>query len=234
MEVSISDSFFFIKLTGPGPAKTGAGNATNGSPSTFAMLTTYNTYISGWLADSKKCIVAASYYTSPGTSTLSPPASIPSNYQVKYFDPDVSSGSMVSATLLTMKNVWESSITAFQPPSRLYGGGEISWPYVAVSSSRGILGRLNNVFFAAPVAKNNSEVAPQKINILIDGLRHIITKPHGFPYASTSGSPLGQATSIASQTNGISTTSAEVALSAFETDFNACGPWTYIVKGDGS
>lgn len=234
MEISINDSLFFIKLTGPGPGITGAGNATNGSPTTFAMLTTYTPYISGWITDSKKCIIAASYYTDPGTSTMSPPASIPYNYNVKYFDPDVSSGSMVNASLLTMKNVWESSNTIFQPPSRLYGGGEISWPYVAVSSSRGIIGRLNNVFFAAPVAKNSGEAAPQKLNILIDGFRYIITKPHGFPYASTAGSPLGQATSISSQTNGSSTATAEVAISAFASDFNACGPWTYIMKGDGS
>jgi hypothetical protein len=234
MEISINDSLFFIKLTGPGPGITGAGNATNGSPTTFAMLTTYTPYISGWITDPKECIVAASYYTDPGTSTLSPPASIPYNYHVKYFDPDVSGGSMVNATLLTMKNVWESSNTIFQPPSRLYGGGEISWPYVAVSASRGVIGRINNVVFAAPVAKNVSETTPQKLNILIDGFRYVMTKPHGFPYASTAGSALGQATSIASQTNGSNVSNAEIAISAFSSVFNACGPWTYIMKGDGS
>lgn len=225
LELSISDYFFFAKLTGPAASASGFYSAT-GSPSTYAMITSYTTYVSGVnITDSMKYIIAGSYYTDPGTSTLPSPELF-----AKYYEPDQSS--LQNTKLFTMKAAYEGSAAGYQPPSRLFGGGEITWPYVAISAYRGILGRLNNINFAAPTATITGETAPSKTNLLVDGVRYILTKPFGVP-SSSNGSPLGQTVLTTNQNNGV-VGNEGAGVSPFSNPFNSSGPFIYIMKGDGT
>lgn len=232
MELSISDTLFFIKLTGPGVGGGGAG--TNGSPATFAFISSYSLYNSqSSITNAQKYVIGAMYYTDPGTTTLPTPSRF-----VKYYDPDFSPN-LQDAILVTMKNAWEgASTTGYQLPSRLFGGGEITWPYVIVSSARGVVGRINNINYVSPTYVNTSlspaESAPGKINLLVDGMRYILTKPGGIP-ATATGTPLGQTVLATNQTQGVTSTStSNTSLSPFSNVFNSCGPYIYIMKGDGS
>lgn len=236
VEYSIGPSHFYLRFTGPGPGLTGAFDSPKGSPSTFMLLTTYTPYFStsngGAAAARRWALVSSIGSSSPTASISSPPTA---QYQITAPAPDT--GTLENdIELLTVRPVIQDTPAVGDLiPNKTYGAGDVYWPFILDSATRGLMGRLDNVYFGGDnysnAAGDDVSLKHTRDNVLINTYKYVRTVPAYFP--NTSGvvwyTPFGICNPVPTASQGVTT--AGTGLTAVNA---AGGPNILIKKGDGS
>lgn len=235
VEYSIGPSHFYLRFTGPASGQIGAFSA-QGSPSTFMLLTTYTPYFStsngGATAARRWALVSSIGSSSPTASISSPPTA---QYQITAPAPDT--GTLENdIELLTVRPVIQDTPAVGDLiPNKTYGAGDVYWPFILDSATRGLTGRLDNVYFGgdnySTGAGDDPALKHTRDNVLINTHKYVRTVPAYFP--NTSGvvwyTPFGVCNPVPTASQGV--TVAGTGLTAVNA---AGGPNILIKKGDGS
>ncbi len=226
---SIAADLFYLRLTGPVTGQVGPADASYGSPTSFILLTKYTPYLSSNSDTSKHKVVVSSYYAgfSPTYTVAGSTNGLTHLVRVVYTGGVASDGE-----LLTVRPaVQDITSVGDQVPSSLYGNaGIVYWPYIITSASAGgIVGRLNNVFFAseAYLLAGDSVVNPDFAEVFVSGNRHVRHRAAYFPSSANSigWTPLGSTGPVNTSVGGVNQFAGEPSMG---------GPYIIVKKGDGT
>jgi hypothetical protein len=228
VELSISPDHFYLKIMGPSQALTGANDVTYGSPSSFVLLTKYTPYSASNSNAANHKVMLASFSSDPGTWTSASAGTAAFSSSGRAINQDAAQETIELATMRPA--IQDQPAVGDLAPSKKFLGGDILWPYVIIGGTSGLIGRVNNCFFAgdnylAGSGDQSGQLA-NKTELVVNGLRYARTLPCYYPSASgTIGfSPLG--------VNAIATTTAQGTNSGTPGISNG-GPNIYIKKGTG-
>jgi hypothetical protein len=236
VEYSFGPSHFYLRFTGPNTGQAGAFDASKGSPSTFILLTTYTPYFStsnGGAIGSRRWALVSSLGSSSPSATISTPPT--AQYQITIPAPDTGTLENDVELLTVRPAIQDTAAVGDLIPNKTYGAGDVYWPFILDSASRGLLGRLDNVYFGgdnySTQAGDSALLLHTRDNVLINTYTHVRSVPAYFP--NTSGvvwyTPLGLCNPVPTATNGVTTAGTGLAATAA-----AGGPNILIKKGDGS
>jgi hypothetical protein len=239
LEYSISSSHFYIRLTGPTNSVTGTFNATYGSPSTFILLTTYTPYFTvdnGGSAESRKWAIVSSLGSGiPSSATITTPPTAQQTITLPYSD--VSPGSSTdSAELLTIRPaIQDTAAVGDLIPNKAYAAGDVYWPFIIDSVNRGLIGRLDNIYFGSDnyfLAGDTATLRHTKESVVIGGVRYVRTIPAYFPNSAGSiwYTPLGLCNPTVTTIQGVAGAANTTGLAATAA---AGGPIVLIKRGNG-
>ena len=242
VEYSIGPSHFYVKLVGPAKTVSGTTSATYGSHSSFVLLTKYIPYFTSNATTSQHWALIQCFNGLPTTfsDTQFPTSSPIATILIGNIDGVTNSNPELCELATVRPVVQDEPSIGDLIPNKSYGDGIVYWPFIIINSTRGIVGRLSNVFFGgdnylinAPTGDASSQLH-SSLNVLIGTERYVRSIPAYHPRSDGSKwfTPFGEPAVVTNTgDNGCSGIadaagpSASVALG---------GPNIIIKKGDGS